>query len=495
MLSRFQGLSRRITSSHGARFLCAGRQLHDEVMERCETLLQKVQPVNDRVRGPLERYSHRQTRLPFVFVLGNHSSGKSSFINYVLRRPVQTAGVAPTDDAFTVIAPAPGEDSDRDGPSLIGDPDMGFSGLRQYGPGLVHHTMLKLRTELATSEFMMVDSPGMIDSPVSRESALGMDSSRDRGYDFEGVVKWYADRADVILLFFDPDKPGTTGETLRVLTKSLAGLDHKLYIVLNKADQFRKIHDFARAYGSLCWNLSKVISRKDLPRIYTMCLPAQQRTNSAVSAASSVPSAPADEASTLGDGLKDLERTREDVVAEVFKAPKRRIDNIITRLGDSVGLLQMHCTVIEEARRQYSRHVWKGRAMALSALALGAGAVGGAFSLGLPAPVIATAGVAGVGGMGAAVWVNNTALEAAEERLSSYEGLEEIFTRTHSRQLAEGDEYVVATWQRVRETARGAIAQIGLGALERISSADVDLMRRILEQDIPDLRRKSGPTI
>ena len=53
----------------------------------------------------------------------------------------------------------------------------------------------------------------------------------------------------------------------------------------------------------------------------------------------------------------------------------------------------------------------------------------------------------------------------------------------------------MATWQRVRETARGAIAQIGLGALERISSADVDLMRRILEQDIPDLRRKSGPTI
>lgn len=30
----------------------------------------------------------------------------------------------------------------------------------------------------------------------------------DRGYDFEGVVKWFAERADVILLFFDPDKPG-----------------------------------------------------------------------------------------------------------------------------------------------------------------------------------------------------------------------------------------------------------------------------------------------
>ena len=38
----------------------------------------------------------------------------------------------------------------------------------------------------------------------------------------------------MILLFFDPDKPGTTGETLTILTKSLAGMDHKLYIILNK---------------------------------------------------------------------------------------------------------------------------------------------------------------------------------------------------------------------------------------------------------------------
>lgn len=42
--------------------------------------------------------------------MGNHSSGKSSFINYAMGRDVQTAGVAPTDDCFTVITPGP-EDS------------------------------------------------------------------------------------------------------------------------------------------------------------------------------------------------------------------------------------------------------------------------------------------------------------------------------------------------------------------------------------------------
>ena len=40
-----------------------------------------------------------------------------------------------------------------------------------------------------------------------------------------------------------------------------------------------------------------------------------------------------------------LKATREDVKAEVMKAPKRRIDNVITRLTDSVHLLQVHTTV------------------------------------------------------------------------------------------------------------------------------------------------------
>ena len=95
---------------------------------------------------------------------------------------------------------------------------------------------------------------------------INMMNSHDRGYDFHRVVKWFAERADVILLFFDPDKPGTTGETLSVMTHCLAGMDHKLHIILNKVDQFDNVHDFARSYGALCWNLSKVIHRKDLPR-------------------------------------------------------------------------------------------------------------------------------------------------------------------------------------------------------------------------------------
>ena len=148
----------------------------------------------------------------------------------------------------------------------------------------MNHFHLKVRNGLKTQNLLLVDSPGMIDSPAALKNPFeslpltaAERSSSERGYDFLRVTRWLAEHSDVILLFFDPDKPGTTGETLECLTTSLAGMEHKMHIVMNKVDQFVHIHDFARAYGSLCWNLSKVIPRKDLPRIYTMYLPAEAR--------------------------------------------------------------------------------------------------------------------------------------------------------------------------------------------------------------------------
>lgn len=41
-----------------------------------------------------------------------------------------------------------------------------------------------------------------------------------------------------MLLFFDPNNPGTTRETLDVLTGALADMDYKLLIVLNKVCAF-----------------------------------------------------------------------------------------------------------------------------------------------------------------------------------------------------------------------------------------------------------------
>ena len=47
------------------------------------------------------------TSFPLVFLIRNHSSRNSYFVNYVLGRQIQTDGVALTDNCFTIIAPEP----------------------------------------------------------------------------------------------------------------------------------------------------------------------------------------------------------------------------------------------------------------------------------------------------------------------------------------------------------------------------------------------------
>jgi hypothetical protein len=128
----------------------------EEILDQCSQLYGSLTVWNDKLGGMAIPNSSPHTSMPFCLLVGNHSSGKSSFINYVLQRNIQKAGVAPTDDSFTVIAPGP-NDTDADGPTLVGDPDLGFASLRQFGPTLIHHTQLKYRS--SRLNFMLVDSP------------------------------------------------------------------------------------------------------------------------------------------------------------------------------------------------------------------------------------------------------------------------------------------------------------------------------------------------
>ncbi|KAJ0407166.1 hypothetical protein P43SY_001124 [Pythium insidiosum] len=477
---------------------------------------QVLLPLNERLLGPLDRKNKEEKlpSLPFVFLLGNHSSGKSTFINYLLQREVQSTGVAPTDDGFTIIAPG-AEDIEQDGPALVGDPDLGFSGLRGFGPALIQRTQLKVRKGIQAN-FMLVDSPGMIDSPKSLHAApLGgyygsspasmslassnwrgtgsglhgapspspFKESSDRGYEFPEVVRWYAERADVILLFFDPDKPGTTGETLSILTSSLVGMDHKLHIVLNKVDQFKKIHDFARAYGSLCWNLSKVIPLKDLPRIYTMCIPVKRTEQG--------------EATTengLGASLRDLDAMRDEVVNEVIRAPERRVDNLITNLYDSSRMLQMHASVLEDIRQRYSRDKWRRLALTASAVVGGNALAGAAVFSGAPVEFAASVSVLSLLAGAGLLWNNSKALDQLQRDLLHEDTLNEQFRRRYGRQLAEGDEYVLSLWKRVLPALQVSMHTLGFNALPKIKPSELEAIENILSKEIPALRRQCAPS-
>jgi hypothetical protein len=134
----------------------------------------------------------------------------------VLQSDIQKSGVAPTDDSFTLITSGK-DDTDQDGPALVGDPDLGFKGLRNFGNSFVSHVNLKaryppplshpipfrasptqcsntcsvrccalcflsdpspddfaqVRRDIAVKNVILVDSPGMIDCPAANKSNRG----------------------------------------------------------------------------------------------------------------------------------------------------------------------------------------------------------------------------------------------------------------------------------------------------------------------------------
>jgi hypothetical protein len=112
-------------------------------------------------------------------------------------------------------------------------------------------------------------------------------------------------------------------------------------VIFNKVDRFRNIRDFARAYGALCWNLSKAIPSKDLPHIYNVYLPVDD-----TSSEGSLP-------------LQDFDRTREEVAQEVQRAPHRRLDNVISRLYQHARRLRVHARVLGKLASERRRRLIK----------------------------------------------------------------------------------------------------------------------------------------
>jgi hypothetical protein len=398
---------------------------------------------------------------PMVLFLGNHSSGKSTFINHLLGQPVQKTGLAPTDDAFTVLSWGPGEE-ERDGQSVATNPELPFAGLRPFGPQFLSHFRLKLRPIPLLREVTLVDSPGMIDAPQEGSG---------RGYHYPGVVRWFADHADLVLVFFDPEKPGTTGETLDVFLRSLQGIDHKLVIVMNKMDQFRSLHDFARAYGALCWNLGKVIPRKDLPHIYTTFIP--------------VPDAP-----RPALPVEDFERAREELVAEVKRSPARRVDNLLSHLQGHAERLRVHVRVADRAARDLGRFRFRGWSLLVLVSLIGVLAGSVLLTAGVDAWIPALFFCGSVLAFYAGTFVVR-ALSRGEERRIAAE-LGSVFEKVHARELLQRERVddLRALWEGVHPRTRATLEALGLSAVPRLDGESAGRLDRLLETEIPQLRAR-----
>ena len=134
-------------------------ELIRDVEEKTQQIFHEtLNPIGLRFGFEVAPSASEMAALPTILFLGNHSSGKSSFINWLVGEEVQRTGIAPIDDGFTIVTYGAPNDS-RDGGAVVTNPELPWTELRQFGPELVTHLRLKYRPVDSLRGITLVDSP------------------------------------------------------------------------------------------------------------------------------------------------------------------------------------------------------------------------------------------------------------------------------------------------------------------------------------------------
>jgi hypothetical protein len=203
---------------------------------------------------------HKPRKKVNVMIIGNHSAGKSSFINWYIQEEVQTTGVAIETRGFTYVT------SGRKRETLKGDATFAFydhiDGLRNF-KGITENVF----TEISTSKSKnfaccdLLDSPGLVDGEME--------------YPFDVVesIVYLADHVDLILCFFDPIGQALCKRTMTAVERLNERHAEKLAYYMSKADQVEKEHDRQRVLIQITQNLAGRIKNSHAFKLPTIYLP------------------------------------------------------------------------------------------------------------------------------------------------------------------------------------------------------------------------------
>jgi EH domain-containing protein 1 len=262
---------------------------------------------------------------PQVLLLGQYSTGKTTFIKHLIGRdyPGCHIGPEPTTDRFVVVNYGI-EDRITPGNTLAVQPDQPYSGLSNFGSGFLSKFQSSSCKAKLLEEISIVDTPGVLSGEKQRI---------ERSYDFVDVCHWFAARCDLIILLFDPHKLDISDEFKSVMS-SLRGHDDKVRVVLNKADTV-DAQQLMRVYGALMWSLGKVFNTPEVVKVYV----------------GSFNTKPVDTTrNPLGSLL--FEKEQQDLLHDLYEIPSRACDRKVNEFVKRTRAARTHMILAGSLRKQ-----------------------------------------------------------------------------------------------------------------------------------------------
>ncbi|KAF3849724.1 hypothetical protein F7725_019443 [Dissostichus mawsoni] len=202
---------------------------------------------------------------PMVLLVGQYSTGKTSFIRYLLEQdfPGMRIGPEPTTDSFIAVMHGDNEGV-IPGNALVVDPKKPFRKLNAFGNAFLNRFVCAQLPNPVLESISVIDTPGILSgekqriSRASRECVVKPNKWHSEAMTLRLSWSGLQSEVDRIILLFDAHKLDISDEFSDVI-KALKNHEDKIRVVLNKADQI-ETQQLMRVYGALMWSLGKIVN-------------------------------------------------------------------------------------------------------------------------------------------------------------------------------------------------------------------------------------------
>ena len=242
-----------------------------------------------------------------ILLVGNHSSGKSSFINWYVGQKIQKTGVAIETQGFTFVT------AGRIRETLTGESTIRlFPYLKRLESMKSFVSYLNAELIVPTS-FNRLNLVSLIDTPGLADGELHYP------FDINKCLVWMGSIADLIFVFFDPIGQALCKRTLDIVEQLNALYSSRMRFFLSKADEAGDDYDrqkiMMQIVQELCERPGLNQSGFDMLTIYLPDQPdLRQRERMCVN--------------QIDDACREIDKTVGSIIQNTFVVMERDIKNV-----------------------------------------------------------------------------------------------------------------------------------------------------------------------